>query len=168
MNQLQALLYLTQLTIVLPGQCPGLPVSGTAYAGQMYITVCTPWTYIWFTRGTTVWADVQYGLHPLDIWFNRHTTVWADVHYSLYPLDIWFNRGTTVWADVHYGLNCHVIFGPPEIFCPPGPNISGKLKYLVWGDWLFQILLEIFGPPLKYLFPPISNHWKWYLDRLKS
>ena len=22
----------------------------------------------------------------------------------------------------------------PEIFCPPGPNISGKLKYLVWGD----------------------------------
>ena len=89
---------------------------------------------IWFTRGTTVWADVQYGLHPLDIWFNRHTTVWADVHYSLYPLDIWFNRGTTVWADVHYGLNCHVIFGPPEIFCPPGPNISGKLKYLVWGD----------------------------------
>ena len=97
----------------------------------------------------------------LSFYTSNHIMVITSLHtkllYLLLPLLFFFynlHLSYPVWANCcsHlWGMSCDI--WSPEIFCPPGPNISGKLKYLVWGDRIFQILLEIFGPPLKYLVP---------------
>ena len=113
----------------------------TTKSGNFFYAIC-PYSFLRWqcslsakVNKTQTWVTVMTRISPS---FKVGVSFWAIslclILNMVLVADIFMNPKLSLDGRIYTLTVVSCDIWSPEIFCPPRPNISGKLEYLVWGD----------------------------------